>query len=101
MISWASIDPTSSSVPVDTHPMRATLRPGDALYLPAGWWHHVRQSGEVVIAVNWWYDMEMRRASIPLLHKLFNPEQRSSQRHVMGLAFLSAESFGRSYIIGC
>jgi jumonji domain-containing protein 7 len=32
------------------------------LYLPAGWWHHVRQGGahgEVTIAVNWWYDMEM------------------------------------------
>ena len=34
-----------------------TLRPGDLLYLPALWLHHVQQTGEPAIAVNWWYDM--------------------------------------------
>ncbi|RKP15179.1 cupin-like domain-containing protein, partial [Piptocephalis cylindrospora] len=38
-------------------PIRVTLDPGDLLYLPSLWFHHVRQVGNRVIAVNWWYDM--------------------------------------------
>jgi jumonji domain-containing protein 7 len=36
------------------------------LYLPAGWWHYVRQGdtpGRPTIAINWWYDVEMRGMS--------------------------------------
>ncbi|CAE6464459.1 unnamed protein product [Rhizoctonia solani] len=65
-VRWAEVDPTVSSIPnteVGT-PLRVTVRAGDALYLPAGWWHHVAQSGDIesgiCIAVNWWYDVEMR-----------------------------------------
>lgn len=47
----------------DTHPIDITLEAGDSLYLPAGWWHHVRQSSRCTIALNWWYDMEMRGMS--------------------------------------
>ncbi|KEP52386.1 phospholipase [Rhizoctonia solani 123E] len=63
---WAEVDPTLSSIS-DTEigaPLRVSVKAGDALYLPAGWWHHVAQSGDrqngVCIAVNWWYDVEMR-----------------------------------------
>lgn len=41
------------------HPIHITLKVGQTLYLPAGWWHHVRQSG-LTIALNWWYDLEYR-----------------------------------------
>ncbi|KAF8314761.1 Clavaminate synthase-like protein [Clavulina sp. PMI_390] len=54
-------------------PIYVTLREGETLYLPSGWWHHVSQScssntqsedskqeGRACIALNWWYDMEMR-----------------------------------------
>ncbi|CUA70088.1 hypothetical protein RSOLAG22IIIB_00434 [Rhizoctonia solani] len=62
-VRWAEVDPTLSSIS-DTAPMKVTVKAGDALYLPAGWWHHVAQSGDresgVCIAVNWWYDVEMR-----------------------------------------
>ena len=40
-----------------TQPIQVTLQAGDTLYLPVGWWHHVRQSG-LTIALNWLYDME-------------------------------------------
>ncbi|KAJ6515890.1 cupin-like domain-containing protein [Mycena sanguinolenta] len=39
--------------------------PGN-LPLPPGWWHHVRQSDNT-IALNWWYDMEMRGMSWTVL----------------------------------
>ena len=35
------------------------MNAGESLYLPAGWWHYVRQT-EVTIAVNYWYDMQSR-----------------------------------------
>jgi peptidyl-lysine (3S)-dioxygenase / protease len=51
----------------EAHPIHVTLRPGDTLYLPVGWWHHVRQSENITIALNWWYDAEMRGMSWVLL----------------------------------
>ncbi|KAG8908159.1 hypothetical protein FRB99_008702 [Tulasnella sp. 403] len=71
-VSWASLDPVRDlhrirrEAEYDVQPLHVSVGPGDALYLPAGWWHHVRQSGDgpdgrgAVIAVNWWYDIEMR-----------------------------------------
>lgn len=65
-IRWSSVsNPHIPGVlPPEAHPIHITLGPGDSLYLPAGWWHHVRQlSGATTIALNWWYDMEMRGMS--------------------------------------
>lgn len=36
-------------------PLVVTLHLGETLYLPAGWWHAVRQ-GPRTIAVNYWHD---------------------------------------------
>lgn len=61
-VQWSSIlDPNSlNALPVDISPIHVRLRPGEMLYLPAGWWHYVEQAKEITIAINWWYDMEMR-----------------------------------------
>lgn len=70
-VSWASLDPVADLSEIrreseyDIQPIDVTVEPGDALYLPTGWWHRVSQSGAdgkegPVIAVNWWYDVEMR-----------------------------------------
>ena len=40
-----------------THRLEITLLPGDLLYLPSLWFHHVQQT-QNTIAVNFWYDME-------------------------------------------
>ena len=58
----ADVDPPSG-----THPIQIETEARDALYLPAGWWHHVRQSGPTVIALNWWYDMEMSGVMLSFL----------------------------------
>ncbi|KAG9258313.1 putative pla2g4b [Emericellopsis atlantica] len=42
-------------------PVRVTLDPGDMLYLPAMWYHKVKQSSNeegCVVAMNYWYDMD-------------------------------------------
>ncbi|KAL0579685.1 hypothetical protein V5O48_002315 [Marasmius crinis-equi] len=67
-VRWSSIaEPHLPGVlPSDAHPIHITVEKGDTLYLPAGWWHHVRQDG-VTIALNWWYDMEMRGMNWVLL----------------------------------
>ncbi|KAF7976269.1 hypothetical protein HWV62_7156 [Athelia sp. TMB] len=74
-VRWSSIvNPhLPEMLPPEAHPIYITLHAGETLYLPAGWWHHVRQGGEGgddsdadnqildedrTIAVNWWYDME-------------------------------------------
>ncbi len=36
------------------HALIAELEPGDAIYMPALWWHHVKASGPFNILVNYW-----------------------------------------------
>ncbi|KAJ6613440.1 Clavaminate synthase-like protein [Mycena sp. CBHHK59/15] len=67
-IRWSSVlDPhLPGALPPESHPIRITVHAGETLYLPPGWWHHVRQADQT-IALNWWYDMEMRGMSWVLL----------------------------------
>lgn len=64
LVRWSSIsDPTNSQSTPLASPLRFTVQAGETLYLPPGWWHHVRQSADdmgICIALNWWYDIEMR-----------------------------------------
>jgi peptidyl-lysine (3S)-dioxygenase / protease len=63
MVRWSSVkDPTLPGSTAGASPFQVDVRAGETLYLPPGWWHHVRQTGDetgVCIAFNWWYDMEM------------------------------------------
>lgn len=34
----------------------AELEPGDAIYIPPLWWHHVRSSARLNVLVNYWWD---------------------------------------------
>lgn len=49
----------------------ATIERGDALYMPAGYWHHVRSEG-FNVAVNFWWKEERW-----LLHQLRSPMRRN------------------------
>ncbi|TBU39023.1 Clavaminate synthase-like protein [Dichomitus squalens] len=64
LVRWSSVtDPTApGALPSEAHPIHVTVKAGETLYLPAGWWHHVRQEG-FTVAVNYWYDMEGRGMS--------------------------------------
>lgn len=37
------------------HALEAELKPGDALFIPSFWWHHVRSTEELNVMVNYWY----------------------------------------------
>ena len=38
------------------HALTAELAPGDAIYIPHMWWHHVRSLDPLSILVNYWWD---------------------------------------------
>jgi hypothetical protein len=54
------------------HARQAELEPGDALYIPYGWWHHVESVEPFNVLVNYWWD-DAPRAAAPhgaLVHAL-------------------------------
>ncbi|RKP09052.1 cupin-like domain-containing protein [Thamnocephalis sphaerospora] len=61
-VPWIPVDPTRPDLErfpryANARPLTVRVEPGDMLYLPAMWFHHVQQEGRTV-AVNWWYDMD-------------------------------------------
>jgi len=70
-VRWSSVqDPTDEvSLRPEANPLHISLSAGDTLYLPVGWWHHVRQTG-LTIALNWWYDFEIRGTNFVWLNFL-------------------------------
>ncbi len=38
------------------HAMQVELGPGDALFIPYGWWHHVESLAALNVLVNYWWD---------------------------------------------
>jgi len=81
-VRWSSISNPehSHALPPEILPIRVTLMPGETLYLPVGWWHYVRQSG-VTVALNWWYDAELRGMSWIMLNFLRNPVEVLRANH--------------------
>jgi jumonji domain-containing protein 7 len=85
-VPWIPVDPTSpnyAAFPLFRHcqPVTVEVHPGDLLYLPSLWFHHVQQREEqldgfkAAIAVNMWYDMDFdsRYAYFNFLRSLSSP----------------------------
>jgi jumonji domain-containing protein 7 len=62
-VPWISVDPASPDLdahPLYVHasPLTVTLGPGDTLFLPSLWYHHVATEGDSLsVAVNSWFNM--------------------------------------------
>ena len=51
----------------------AELEPGDAIFIPYGWWHHVRSLSALNVLVNYWWNEAPRHLQAPygaLLHAM-------------------------------
>ena len=43
------------------HKLVADLEPGDAIFMPPMWWHHVRSTGALNVLVNYWFGQRIDR----------------------------------------
>lgn len=50
----------------EKHALVADLEPGDAIYIPALWWHAVQANGEVNALVNYWWTDHALDAGSPM-----------------------------------
>ena len=57
------------------HAQVAELEPGDALFLPSMWWHHIEASESFNVLINYWWQQQNLHAGAPmdaLMHSLLN-----------------------------
>ena len=52
------------------HARSAVLEPGDAIFLPPMWWHHVRALDRFNVLVNYWWGHEAAEAFPALIHAI-------------------------------
>ena len=77
----------------------AELEPGDALYIPSMWWHHVEAPGDCNALINYWWVREGASTGNPiyaLMHALLNirglpPEQKQAWRGMFEYFLFSDE----------
>ena len=50
MEDWDEVYPGISKVPY----LECVLEPGEALYIPVGWWHYVRSCSTGISVSFWW-----------------------------------------------
>lgn len=48
----------------------AELEPGDAIFIPPIWWHHVRASGRLNVLVNYWWGHQSGAAFLAMVHAI-------------------------------
>lgn len=72
------------------HSFSVTLKPGDALFIPGMWWHHVAGEEDFNVLVNYWWrstpafmgsPLNALKAALLSLHGL-PPEQRAAWRNI-------------------
>jgi len=86
--------------------LTATLEPGDALYIPPLWWHHVRSWDRLNVLVNYWWSEEDPQAVSPfdcLVHGLaalrpLPPERRAAWRAFFDYYVFDADETTHAHI---
>jgi len=87
----------------------AEMQPGDAIYIPPLWWHHVQSLDRVNMLVNYWWKgrpespSQLGSALDVLLHSLINlrslpPEQRDAWRAILDHYVFSADESTAKHI---
>jgi len=84
------------------HAQVAELAPGDAIYIPPMWWHHVASLGRLNALVNYWWRRDAGRGLVPntrlggllhciLLFKSLPPAERNAWRELLDYYVFSDE----------
>ena len=82
------------------------LEPGDALYIPSMWWHHVEGLDGLNMLVNFWWRTTPHYMGTPLnvmKHALLSlrglpPEQRRAWRHILDYYVFDPDSDAIAHI---
>jgi hypothetical protein len=88
------------------HAQSALLEPGDAIYIPSMWWHHVQSLDGLNILINhWWRDVPawMGAPGDALLHTILNvrglpPAQRRAWQAIFNHYVFDADSDATGHI---
>jgi hypothetical protein len=69
------------------HAQVADLEPGDAIYMPPLWWHHVESTARVNMLVNYWWEPPPSPGLATLIYasaalRSLPPAQRQAWRHL-------------------
>jgi hypothetical protein len=72
------------------HALTAELGPGDAIYIPALWWHGVRATGSLNVLINYWWQDTPPDAGSPMMAiaaallsiSLLSEQKRDGWRHM-------------------
>lgn len=75
------------------HSITAELEPGDGLYIPALWWHHVQTTGPLNVLINYWWTEARADLVNPitalrvaaLAYKDMPSDQREAWRELLGV----------------
>ena len=65
----------------------ADLEPGDAIYIPTLWWHHVQAKAPVNVLMNYWHDDALHGGGfLALIHAMLAirdlPQPQRAARHL-------------------
>ena len=74
------------------HAQSAVLEPGDALFIPYFWWHHVQSLEDFNVLINYWWNDTSRQLASPfdaMLHAILAfrdmpPHQQKAWRMMLG-----------------
>jgi hypothetical protein len=85
------------------HASVADLEPGDAIYLPPLWWHHVQSHAQLNMLVNYWWAPPLSPVLDILMHaaatlRALPPAQRQAWRHLFEHYVFDAERDVASHI---
>ena len=71
----------------DARPVEAVLAPGDVLYIPQYWWHHIENLDDECVSLNFWYrDNEKGQVVLPLKEGQVLAMRRNIEKLVAGKA---------------